>query len=122
MKYQDIPFIIAPIGLAAGQLIMTIAIRHINHVYGDISGFFTQFLVDKMPDMFLVQPLGMAKVLYGSENILFGSNWPYFENVIQLSYWTEKVKNPKLPLIMRPFGFPSLDNEDRENILGINTA
>lgn len=122
MKYMDVPFVIAPIGMATGQLIMTVAIRHINHVYGEISGFFTQFLVDKMPDMFLIQPLGMAKELYGSKNILFGSNWPYFENVISLPYWTQKIKNAKLPLIMRPLGFPGLDDEDRQNILGKNAA
>ena len=122
MKYPDVNFVISPFGMATGQLLMTVAIRHLSHVYGDISGFFTQFLVNKMPDMFLLQPLGMSKTLFGSESMLFGSNWPFFENVIRLAEWSDKIKNLKMPLLMRPLGFPSLDDEDRKNILGINAA
>lgn len=122
MKYLDVKFVIAPIGMATGQTVMMITIRHISHVYGEISGFSTQFMVNKMPDMFLIQPLGMAKTLYGSENLLFGSNWPFFENVVNVKEWLQKIKSAKLPLLMRPFGFPSLEDEDRENILGINAA
>ncbi|MHA1341776.1 MAG: amidohydrolase family protein [Candidatus Helarchaeota archaeon] len=122
MKYPDITFILAPIDMAIGSNLMQIGIRHMDHLYGELSGFSTQFMIGRVPDMFLIQPLGMAKEFYGSERLLFGSDWPFFENHVPLKDWVDKVRKAKLPLLVRPFGIPSLEDEDRANILGRNGA
>ncbi|MHA1380497.1 MAG: amidohydrolase family protein [Candidatus Helarchaeota archaeon] len=122
MNYPKVLFVLAPIDMAIGSNLMSIGMRHMSHLYGELSGFSTQFMMGRVPDMFLLQPLGMAKEFYGSKRLLFGSDWPFFENHVLVKDWVDKVKKAKLPLILRPFGVPSLEDEDRENILGRNGA
>jgi predicted TIM-barrel fold metal-dependent hydrolase len=122
MKYPDLTFILEPIDMTIGGNLMSIGMRHISHLFGELSGFSTQYMVDKVPDMFLIQPLGLAKEFYGSENLLFGSNWPFFENRASMKTWVDKVRKAKPPIFLRPLGIPSLEDIDRENILGRNGA
>ena len=100
--------------------LMKVAIRHADHIMADITGYDSQFISRKMPEMVMTQFMGMLKETFGSDKLLFGSDWPWWELTAPLQEWLKYIWKMKIPLIVRPFGFPSLEEEDKKNILGLN--
>lgn len=118
-KFTNQLFIICPFSQMNTEL-MKVAIRHADHVMADITGYDSQFVSRKMPEMVMTQFMGMLKESFGSDKLLFGSDWPWWELTAPIQEWLIYIRKMKIPLIVRPFGFPSLEDEDKVNILEEN--
>jgi predicted TIM-barrel fold metal-dependent hydrolase len=97
-----------------------VAIRHADHIMADITGFDSQYLSRKIPEMVMTQFLGMLKETFGTNKLLFGTDWPWWELTAPTIEWVKYIRKMKVPLIVRPFGFPSLEDEDKQNIMSDN--
>jgi predicted TIM-barrel fold metal-dependent hydrolase len=115
-KFVKQLFVLAPFSNMDTTL-MRVAIRHADHIMADMTGFDSQYISRKMPEMVMTQFLGMLKETFGSDKLLFGSDWPWWEEPAPTREWVKYVYKMKVPLIVRPFGFPSLEDEDKELIL-----
>ncbi len=118
-KFDKQSFIFCPFSQMNTDL-MKVAIRHTNHIMADLTGYDSQFVSRKMPEMVFTQFLGMLKETFGSEKLLFGSDWPWWELTAPAQEWLVYLRKMKIPFIVKPFGFPSLEDEDKENILANN--
>jgi len=118
-KFVKQLFILCPFSNMDTTL-MRVAIRHADHLMADLTGFDSQYISRKMPEMVMTQFLGMLKETFGSDKLLFGSDWPWWEGPAPTHEWVKYIYKMKVPLIVRPFGFPSLDDDDKERILAEN--
>jgi len=119
-KFPNQLFIFSPFSQMTMSSLMQVAIRHADHLMTDITGYDSQFIGRKMPEMVMTQFFGMLKETFGSDKLLFGSDWPWWELSAPILEWHKYVRKMKVPLIVRPFGFPNLEDEDKENIMGLN--
>ena len=120
MKFLNVLFIFCPFSQMSMSTLMQVAIRHADHLMTDISGYDSQFIGRKMPEMVMTQFFGMLKETFGSDKLLFSSDWPWYELSAPIVEWHKYVRKMKVPLIVRPFGFPNLEDADKENIMGLN--
>lgn len=118
-QFGDQQFILSPFSQMDTTL-MKVAVRHSTHIMADLTGFDSQFISRKMPEMVMTQFLGMLKETFSSRKIIFGSDWPWWESTTPIHEWVAYIRKMKVPLLVRPFGFPSLEEEDKENILSLN--
>ena len=118
-RFMDQLFIICPFS-QMDQLLMRAVIRHRNHIMVDNTGYDSQYIGQKIPDMFFAQFFAMLKETFGSQRIIFGSDWPWWEATVPIQKWLTYVRKMKLPIFLSPFGLPTLKKKDKENILGLN--
>lgn len=120
LKYADQLFILCPFSQMNPD-VLRIGMRHRDHLMTDLSAFNAQSAIGaNLPDMFKSQPIIMIAETFGSNTLLFGSDWPWYEGKVPVREWAEEVRKLKTPLFLKPLGLPSLSDEDRENILWRN--
>ncbi len=120
-KYHNHLFIFCPF-TQMDMSLMRIGFRHRDHLMTDISAFNAsdQMMGNSMPGMFKSQTVIMVKEAFGADKLLFASDWPWFEQKAPISEWVKEVKKMKTPIVLKPFGLPNVNDEDKEMILSEN--
>ncbi|MHA1799673.1 MAG: amidohydrolase family protein [Candidatus Helarchaeota archaeon] len=100
-----------------------VGMRHRDHLMADLSAFNAsdQMVGNSMPGMFKSQSVIMIKEGFGAKKILFASDWPWFEIKAPVRDWAKEVRKLKTSLILKPFGLPNVDDDEKKLILGGNT-
>ena len=117
VDFPNIKIYMAHIGSPWASEAITVATKNPN-VYFDISAWEPVF---KLAPIALIQTLVEAKISYGIDKILFGTDWPLFSSMVSLKEWVEGIKKLKLPPPMKML-FPDFEftEEDKNKILGEN--
>ena len=120
-KYSDQLFVFCPF-TQMDMSLMRVGFRHRDHLMTDISAFNAsdQVMGQSIPGMFKSQTVIMVKEAFGSEKLLFASDWPWFQQKAPIAEWAKEVRKMKTPLILKPFGLPGVNDEDKEMILAGN--
>jgi len=118
-KYPKQVFILCPFSQMDPTL-MRVGLRHREHLMTDLSAFNARSIMGNMPDMFRSQPIIMMNDSFGSEKILFASDWPWYEQDIPIRAWVDEIRKLKTPLFLKPLGLPSINDENKERILSLN--
>jgi len=120
-NHSDQLFIFCPFSQMDMSL-MRVGFRHRDHLMTDLSAFNAsdQVMGNSMPGMMKSQTIIMAKEAFGSEKLLFGSDWPWFQQKAPIAEWAKEVAKLKTPLILKPFGMPNVNDEDKVKILAGN--
>ncbi len=120
-KYSDQLFIFCPFSQMNNQM-MRVGFRHRDHLMSDISVFNAsdQLIGNSMPGMFKSQIIIMLKEAFGSNRTLFASDWPWYEQEAPIANWIKEVVKMKTPLMLKPFGMPNVNDDDKKLILGGN--
>ena len=120
-KYDTQLFIFCPFTQMDSDLVR-IGFRHRDHLMSDISAFNAsdQVMGNMMPGMFKSQSIIMIKEAFGAQKILFSSDWPWYELQAPVAAWAKEVKKMKTSLVLKPFGLPNVDENEKDLILRQN--
>ena len=118
IKFDKQLFIFCPFTQMDMDLVR-VGIRHRDHLMTDISAFNAsdQVIGNSMPGMFKSQTIIMIKEAFGSDKLLFGSDWPWYQLKAPVAAWAKEVKKMKTSIILKPFGLPNVDEEEKALIL-----
>ncbi|NHI93357.1 MAG: hypothetical protein EAX96_12800 [Candidatus Lokiarchaeota archaeon] len=121
IKYEKQLFVFCPFTQMDMDLVR-VGIRHRDHLMADISAFNAsdQMVGNSMPGMFKSQSVIMIKEAFGSDKLLFGSDWPWYQIKAPIAAWAKEVKKMKTSLVLKPFGLPNIDDADKDLILRNN--
>ena len=120
-KYDKQLFIFCPFSQMDSDLVR-VGFRHRDHIMSDLSSFNAsdQMMGNMMPGMFKSQTIIMIKEAFGAEKLLFSSAWPWFELQAPVAAWAKEVKKMKTSLVLKPFGLPNVDDDEKDLILRKN--
>ena len=119
VDFPDLKIILAHVGFPWIDETLTVAYKNPN-VFVDISGW--QVYAATVP-LKVYQMLGDAKFMSVFPNrMLFGSDYPFFEDVMPLKAWVEFCKGLKMPTEMTDKGYLQISEDEIEKVMWKNTA
>jgi predicted TIM-barrel fold metal-dependent hydrolase len=117
--FPDLKITLAHVGFPWVDETLMVAYKNPN-VSVDISGW--QIAAATVPMKFF-QMIGEAKNMRVFPNrMLFGSDYPFFEDIMSLKAWVEFCKGLKMPSEMTDKGYPQISEDDIEKVMWKNTA
>ena len=118
VDFPEINFILAHMGDPFTNQAFAVAAKNPN-VFLDISAW--EPVLKFSPPAF-IQNLYQAKMTCGLEKILFGSDWPLFTHILSQAEWVKGIKKLKVPPPLKLMGIEDFSDEEKNAILGENTA
>ncbi|MFX0057520.1 MAG: amidohydrolase family protein [Candidatus Hodarchaeota archaeon] len=118
VDFPEIKFIMAHMGDPWTNEAIAVATKNPN-VYIDISAWEPVF---KIAPFSFFQTIIQAKMSCGINKILFGTDWPLFTPILSLKDWVEGIKKMKLSPPLKLMGLSEFTDEEKNKILGENTA